>query len=156
VRDTILYRRKGHDPNSSNKVFTVSASGCNSVAMVRPLRREMNYMRGLKFSAAMTVGLVCGGLASPATAALLTKPGTTYQKATLIGGYPYSVPFSPAYPPGQAYPSWLAYPPPYGYYPPGYGYYPPTAPSPYVYYQPYYATPWFDAYTRPYYATPWF
>jgi hypothetical protein len=109
------------------------------------------------FSAAVTVGIICGGLASPATAAPLTRPGTTGRnvQATLVGGYGYG---PQRYYRGYGYPAPYAYyPPAYGYYPPpAYGYYPPTAPSPYVYYQPYYATPWFDAYTRPYYATPWF
>jgi hypothetical protein len=53
------------------------------------------------------------------------------QNFQAIRGYGYSVPYSPAYPPRQAYPSWPAYMPSYGYYPRAYGYYPPTAPSPY-------------------------
>jgi hypothetical protein len=106
-------------------------------------------MRCSLFSAAVTAGIIWGGLASPATAAPLTTPGTTGRnvQATLVGGYGYGP---------QRYYRGYGYPAPYAYYPPAYGYYPPTAPSPYVYYQPYYATPWFDAYTRPYYATPWF
>jgi hypothetical protein len=53
------------------------------------------------------------------------------QNFQAIRGYGYSVPYSPTYPPGQAYPSRVAYMPSYGYYPPAYGYYPPRAPSPY-------------------------
>jgi hypothetical protein len=113
--------------------------------------REHDQMRCSLFSAAVTVGIIWGGLTSPVAAAPLTTPGAICRnvQATLVGRYGYPAPYT-------------YYPPAYGYYapgsayPPAYGYYPPTAPSPYVYYQPYYATPWFDAYTRPYYATPWF
>jgi hypothetical protein len=79
-------------------------------------------------SAALTLGIIWGGLAWPAKAAPRNLQSTLAQDVE-----PYA---SPAY----------------GYYPPDWAY----GPSPYVYYQPYYATPWFDAYNRPYYATPWF
>ena len=69
------------------------------------------------------------------------------QNFQAIRGYAYSVPYSPAYPPSQAYPSWPAYMPSYGYYPRAYGYY---QPSPELWILPSpvgrYATHWFGAF----------
>jgi len=100
-------------------------------------------MRCLLFT--VIAAFICGHLVSPANAAALAMWRPIEQSIQAMSveeggyagdgrGYGYRVPN-------------LYFP---GYYPPPGGYY-----VPFVYWRPYYATPWLDPYERPYFATPW-
>jgi hypothetical protein len=106
-------------------------------------------MRCLLFT--VVAAVIWGHLVSPANAAALATPRPIEQSIQAMSveevsyagddrGYGYRVPY--VYSPGYC-DGWACYPPPGGYY------------VPYVYWRPYFATPWLDPYERPYFATPW-